>query len=265
MKKLPQRKRAFTLIELLVVIAIIAILIAILLPALRKVRYTATLTNCLSNQRQIAISSIAYATENRSYFPKRAMPFGVGGLSAPHVLKFTSSTSRKSYDDRSALLPWIPINQVGWCPFNTQLDYENSQADQIQMNYSFYFGFKFNRDEKILDRMDKRMTYSGNEFNILVADKTVVYSDRPWTAAAHPDNAPSRMGESVRDDAQWTDTLFRVTGTIQRGPLDLNFTRTDGSGFTVPEVQPEDGRMKKVPYKNGNPTSVRWSLLPSAD
>ena len=57
-------RRAFTLIELLVVISIIALLIAILLPALGAVKSLARSTQCLSNARQLATGFYAYASEN---------------------------------------------------------------------------------------------------------------------------------------------------------------------------------------------------------
>lgn len=66
---MPSRSKGFTLIELLVVIAVIAILMAILMPALQRVRKQAAAVACQSNLHQWGLIWSMYTQEHNGYFP----------------------------------------------------------------------------------------------------------------------------------------------------------------------------------------------------
>lgn len=74
--KFPECDKNFTLIELLVVIAIIAILAAMLLPALNTARGKARSIKCSSNLKEIQFCILQYATEYEDYYPPFRMGFG---------------------------------------------------------------------------------------------------------------------------------------------------------------------------------------------
>jgi prepilin-type N-terminal cleavage/methylation domain-containing protein len=64
-------EKGFTLIELLVVVSIIALLVSILLPALGKARAQAKRSVCASNLHQIGVATVAYATNNGGWLPRK--------------------------------------------------------------------------------------------------------------------------------------------------------------------------------------------------
>ena len=69
-------KNYFSLMELMVVFAIIAILVSFLIPGLGKAREQARLTQCLSQEKQIAIATLLSVQDNKGYFPAAQYKYG---------------------------------------------------------------------------------------------------------------------------------------------------------------------------------------------
>jgi len=97
--------RGFSLIELLIVIAVIAILAALLLPALSQAKERARRTYCASSLRQIAFAALLYADEHDDSFP--AQPAD-GAL-----LLANGGDGRNFYDE---LMPYLGQPQIWLCP-----------------------------------------------------------------------------------------------------------------------------------------------------
>ena len=98
------KRRGFTLIELLVVIAIIAILAAILFPVFARAREKARQASCQSNEKQIILACIMYATDYDGRFPRNCSSLSTAGCVAP------------GWDWREVSQPYVKNWQLYTCP-----------------------------------------------------------------------------------------------------------------------------------------------------
>ncbi len=233
-------KKQFTLIELLVVIAIIAILAAMLLPALAKAREKARQISCSSNLKQVALGANMYAMDNDETLVTYSASVGTGYTA---LGKTTTKTNTLYWPGR--LADFVGEWKTFRCPSSlnkptSEYTFKDEGADFNKDCYSTYGISVFGKTDA--GRIDK-----GYKLSALVKS-AIQFGDCNYTVSYFGPQGPRGTGWP----STWGTVPAGLTGTqeiranvVHNSSKSNNFAFTDGhvETKTVPgTVEYEDFR-----------------------
>lgn len=248
-------RSAFTLIELLVVIAIIAILAAMLLPALSKAKDRALAVSCLNNTKQIGYTVIMYAGDNSDNFP---MPPQVSWVAGPYKnAKGLPCGGEWLRPDGQAntpaplLVPYLPNNRTWVCAKRKRGLTYKSESGEFDPGITGFLSYGFNL-VGIFGVPVSPGSYQNKPFKTSSSSRP---SEMVMSTDASGSNDPANCSAGdLTGDAAWLDIVW--AGNATGAP-------PDGKGHRLVTAYAKHNKRVNVIYVDGHaapslPSGLTW-------
>ena len=201
------RRNAFTLIELLVVIAVIAVLMAILMPALNRAREQGKRTACVNNLRQLTVGWILYADDNND----KIVAANTGATAAWVVYADATTTEQTKINGirSGTLFKYCPEVKLFKCPTGVRGELVTYAIPDTMNGYYFIPGTKEQRSTAAprFQAADNQIVFL-DEGRLSPSSWTIHYDQERWwdqITARHGDGTNFSFADGHAEYWKWKD------------------------------------------------------------